>query len=191
LGWPTSASCLEVDKLWRHSSETGTVKAMVDRPADLPARRPGPATFAGTTSAMLARAGDEAKIGFECAGQQGHRYPNAAGLSRPSLDQLDHALRGAGPGQVQEYLGERVEGRTYQLLPESLRSQQRGGPDNEAAGMYSDVIYAFSFGLGGAILFLLVDKYEKSAVAGNLLKFSILAVCGLAILHKLLGFNWF
>jgi hypothetical protein len=28
-------------------------------------------------------------------------------------------------------------------------------------------------------------------VAGNLLKFSILAVCGLAILHKLLGFNWF
>jgi hypothetical protein len=57
--------------------------------------------------------------------------------------------------------------------------------------MYSDVIYAFSFGLGGAILFLLVDKYEKNAVAGNLLKFSVLAVSGLAILHKLLGFNWF
>jgi hypothetical protein len=45
--------------------------------------------------------------------------------------------------------------------------------------MYSDVIYAFGFGLSGAILFLLVDKYQKSAVAGNLLKFSILAVSGL------------
>lgn len=57
--------------------------------------------------------------------------------------------------------------------------------------MYSDVTYAFGFGLGGAILFLLVDKYEKNAVVGNLLKFSVLAVSGLAILHKLLGFNWF
>ena len=27
----------------------------------------------------------------------GHRYPNTAGLSRPSLDQLDHALRGVWP----------------------------------------------------------------------------------------------
>jgi hypothetical protein len=57
--------------------------------------------------------------------------------------------------------------------------------------MYSDVIYVFGFGLGGAILFLLVDKYEKNAIAGSLLKFSVLAVSGLAILQKLLGFNWF
>jgi hypothetical protein len=56
--------------------------------------------------------------------------------------------------------------------------------------MYSDVTYAFGFGLGSAILFLLVDKYEKNGVVGNLLKFSVLAVSGLAILHKLLGFNW-
>jgi hypothetical protein len=56
--------------------------------------------------------------------------------------------------------------------------------------MYSDVTYAFGFGLSGAILFLLIDKYEKNAVVGNLLKFSVLAVSGLAILHKLLGFNW-
>ena len=56
--------------------------------------------------------------------------------------------------------------------------------------MYSDVTYAFGFGLSGAILFLLVDKYEKNAVVGNLLKFSVLAVSGLAILHKPLGFNW-
>ena len=42
--------------------------------------------------------------------------------------------------------------------------------------MYSDVTYAVGFGLGGAILFLLVDKYEKNAVVGNLLKFSVLAV---------------
>jgi hypothetical protein len=52
------------------------------------------------------------------------------------------------------------------------------------------VTYAFGFGLGSAILFLLVDKYEKNGVVGNLLKFSVLAVSGLAILHKLLGFNW-
>jgi hypothetical protein len=57
--------------------------------------------------------------------------------------------------------------------------------------MYSDVIYLFGIGIGGAILFLLVDKYEKNAVAANLLRFSILAVSGLAIVHKLLGFNLF
>ena len=38
---------------------------------------------------------------------------------------------------------------------------------------------------------MLVDKYEKNDVVGNLLKFSVLAVSGLAILHKLLGLNWF
>ena len=73
----------------------------------------------------------------------------------------------------------------------SCRSQSGWNPGNEATGMYSDVTYAFGFGLGGAILFLLVDKYEKNAVVGNLLKFSVLAVSGLAILHKLLSFNWF
>jgi hypothetical protein len=34
-----------------------------------------------------------------------HRHPNAAGLSRPSLHQFDHALCGAGPGSVQKHLG--------------------------------------------------------------------------------------
>jgi integrase len=43
-------------------------------------------------------------------GQQGHRYPNAAGLSRPSLDQLDHALRRASPRPVQKHLGQGVDG---------------------------------------------------------------------------------
>jgi hypothetical protein len=35
--------------------------------------------------------------------------------------------------------------------------------------MYSDVIYSFGIGFGGAILFLLVDKYEKDKVIANLL----------------------
>ena len=35
-----------------------------------------------------------------CAGQQGHRYPDAAGLPRPPLDQFDHALCCPGAGAV-------------------------------------------------------------------------------------------
>ncbi len=56
--------------------------------------------------------------------------------------------------------------------------------------MYSDVIYSFGIGFGGAILFLLVDKYEKDEVAANLPKFMVLAVSGLAILHKLRPFGF-
>jgi hypothetical protein len=56
--------------------------------------------------------------------------------------------------------------------------------------MYSDVIYSFGIGFGGAILFLLVDKYEKNMIVANLLKFLVLAVSGLAILHKLRPFGF-
>jgi hypothetical protein len=50
--------------------------------------------------------------------------------------------------------------------------------------MHSDVIYSFGIGFGGAILFLLVDKYEKDKVVANLLRFMVLTVSGLAILHR-------
>jgi F0F1-type ATP synthase assembly protein I len=51
--------------------------------------------------------------------------------------------------------------------------------------MYSDLFYSFIIGLVGAILFLLVDKYEPEGPLARLLKFLILFVAGVAILHKL------
>jgi len=53
------------------------------------------------------------------------------------------------------------------------------------AHMYSDLLYSFIVGLVGAILFLLVDKYEPEGPLARLLKFLILFVAGVAILHKL------
>jgi hypothetical protein len=40
-------------------------------------------------------------------------------------------------------------------------------------------------GFAGAILFLVVDKFERDSPMANLLKFLILVVGGVAILHKL------
>ena len=51
--------------------------------------------------------------------------------------------------------------------------------------MYSDVIYSFAIGFVGAISFLLVDKHEPDGPMARLLKFLILFVAGVAILHKL------
>ena len=51
--------------------------------------------------------------------------------------------------------------------------------------MYSDVVYSFAIGFVGAILFLLVDKHEPDGPMARLLKFLILFVAGVAILHKL------
>jgi hypothetical protein len=51
--------------------------------------------------------------------------------------------------------------------------------------MYSDVVYSLIIGFVGAILFLLVDKYEPDGPIARLLKFLILLVAGVAILHKL------
>jgi hypothetical protein len=56
--------------------------------------------------------------------------------------------------------------------------------------MYSDVIYSFGIGFGGALLFLLVDRYEKDKVVASLLRFMVLAVSGLAILHRLRLFGF-
>ena len=55
--------------------------------------------------------------------------------------------------------------------------------------MYSDVLYSFTIGFVGAILFLLVDKYEPEGPLARLLKFLILFVAGVAILHKLLSYG--
>jgi integrase len=84
--------------------------------------RGGPFTPSGFAK-LLARAGDEAKIGFQgppshaqaClrlrTGQQGHRYSNPAGLPRPPFDQLHHALCRVGARSVQKHLGLRRAGR--------------------------------------------------------------------------------
>lgn len=56
--------------------------------------------------------------------------------------------------------------------------------------MCSDLIYSFGIGFGGALLFLLVDRYEKDKVVASLLRFMVLAVSGLAILHRLRLFGF-
>jgi hypothetical protein len=54
-------------------------------------------------------------------------------------------------------------------------------------------IEASLIGFAGAVLFLLVDKYETDEMVANLLKFLVLAVSTVAILHKLepFGIEWF
>jgi hypothetical protein len=51
--------------------------------------------------------------------------------------------------------------------------------------MYWDLLYSFTIGFVGAILFLLVDKFEPDGPMARLLKFLVLFVSGVAILHKL------
>ena len=65
------------------------------------------------------------------------------------------------------------------------------GPSPTLTGhMYSDVLYSLTIGFVGAILFLLVDKYEPEGPLARLLKFLILFVAGVAILHKLQPTVW-
>ena len=51
--------------------------------------------------------------------------------------------------------------------------------------MNLDLFYAFTVAFVGATLFLLVDKYEREGPMAHLLKFLVLFVAGVAILHKL------
>jgi hypothetical protein len=51
--------------------------------------------------------------------------------------------------------------------------------------MYSDLFYSFTISFLGAILFLLVDKYEPEVAWAGLLKFLVLFVAGVAVLHRL------
>ena len=60
-----------------------------------------------------------------------------------------------------------------------------GVPPHSQGHMYSDALYSFTIGFVGAILFLLVDKYQPVGPLARLLKFLILFVAGVAILHKL------
>ena len=46
-------------------------------------------------------------------------------------------------------------------------------------------VKSFVIALVGAILFLLVDKYERDGPVARLLKFLVLFVAGVAIVHKL------
>jgi hypothetical protein len=51
--------------------------------------------------------------------------------------------------------------------------------------MYLDAIYSFAIASVGAILFVLVDKYEPDGPMARLLKFLVLFVSMVAILHRL------
>jgi hypothetical protein len=62
-------------------------------------------------------------------------------------------------------------------------------PQHSQGHMYSDALYSFTIGFVGAILFLLVDKYQPVGPLARLLKFLILFVAGVAILHKLLSYG--
>ena len=51
--------------------------------------------------------------------------------------------------------------------------------------MYLDAIYSLVIGFVGAILFVLVGKYEPDGPLARLLKFLVLFVSMVAILHRL------
>jgi hypothetical protein len=55
--------------------------------------------------------------------------------------------------------------------------------------MYPDLFYMLTVGFVGAVLFLLVDKYEPDGMVANLLKFLVLVVSSVAILHRLQPFG--
>jgi hypothetical protein len=74
----------------------------------------------------------------------------------------------------------------------SLRSRSRNresrqvlGLSRQASYMNPDFIDALIIGFVAAVLFLLVDKYEREGPMARLLKFLLLFVAGVAILHKL------
>ena len=48
-----------------------------------------------------------------------------------------------------------------------------------------ELVYSLAIGFVGATLFLLVDKYEPDGPMARLLKFLVLFVSSVAILHKL------
>ena len=51
--------------------------------------------------------------------------------------------------------------------------------------MYLDVFYSLAIGFAGAILFVLVDKYEPDGPMARLLKFLLLFISMVAIFHRL------
>jgi hypothetical protein len=51
--------------------------------------------------------------------------------------------------------------------------------------MYLDAFYSLAIGFAGAILFVLVDKYEPDGPMARLLKFLLLFISMVAIFHRL------
>jgi hypothetical protein len=47
------------------------------------------------------------------------------------------------------------------------------------------LLYSFTIAFSGAVLFVLVDKYERDGPMSRLLKFLLLFVAAVAITHKL------
>jgi hypothetical protein len=59
---------------------------------------------------------------------------------------------------------------------------------------YDDLLYSLIIGFAGAALFLLVDRLESNRAMGGLLKFLVLFVSGVVIMHRLRSYgillNW-
>jgi hypothetical protein len=51
--------------------------------------------------------------------------------------------------------------------------------------MHDDVLYSLVIAFAGSFLFLLVDRYERNRTMASLLKFLVLFVSSVAILHRL------
>lgn len=51
--------------------------------------------------------------------------------------------------------------------------------------MHYDLLYALIISFAGSFLFLLVDKYEPNGTVAGLLKFLVLFVSSVVILHRL------
>jgi hypothetical protein len=55
--------------------------------------------------------------------------------------------------------------------------------------MHDDLLYALIIAFAGSFLFLLVDKYEPNRTMAGLLKFLVLFVSGVIIVHSLRPFG--
>ena len=91
--------------------------------------------------------------------EQMDRYPDAASLSRPSFDQLDHTLRGAGAGPVQKHLGESVAQEDTPMpitasinrRPESENQSQTAAPHPEEMKAEFDLRVGYTVALKASV----------------------------------------
>jgi hypothetical protein len=105
------------------------------------------------------------------------------------------ALAAATAGLAGVYLGMKIDGRRRRnwtldgddnaKLPELLKAAAVFAAGIRPRIMYLDAIYSLVIGFVGAILFVLVDKYEPDGPLARLLKFLVLFVSMVAILHRL------
>ena len=78
-----------------------------------------------------------------------------------------------------------LDGDDNTKLPELLKAAAVLAAGTRPRIMYLDAIYLLVIGFVGAILFVLVDKYEPDGPLARLLKFLVLFVSMVAILHRL------